>query len=237
MTVSVEGNRLTTHEGGVPARVFVADMGENGFLNRTDDPAFVSSALAPGETLGVVALGPLRFWDVTENTWIYPFNSDEMIDIVDEDELLATVTGVSGRVDGGAFASADGGGALSARLEFGIRRPCGCLVQFGVFALRLQLTSNVHEASAPFVVLFRYFIDDDTVLDATAGAAALLDVPVCGGDLDLDGQVGLSDLTQLLAHFGLIGAMPLEGDLDGDADVDLSDLTAFLASFGTICTP
>ena len=53
------------------------------------------------------------------------------------------------------------------------------------------------------------------------------------GDLDGDGQVDLSDLAQLLAHYGTTsGALPEEGDLDGDGDVDLSDLAALLANYG-----
>lgn len=59
----------------------------------------------------------------------------------------------------------------------------------------------------------------------------------CPGDLNHDHQVGLSDLTILLAHFGVSGtAGGDDGDLDGDHDVDLSDLTAFLARFGSTCS-
>jgi hypothetical protein len=53
------------------------------------------------------------------------------------------------------------------------------------------------------------------------------------GDLNGDGQVDLSDLGQLLAHYGTpSGALPEDGDLDGDGDVDLSDLGALLANYG-----
>ena len=53
------------------------------------------------------------------------------------------------------------------------------------------------------------------------------------GDLDHDGDVDLSDLGQLLAHYGMTsGATWEEGDLDGDGDVDLSDLGALLSNYG-----
>ena len=56
----------------------------------------------------------------------------------------------------------------------------------------------------------------------------------CDGDLNGDGQIGLSDLAQLLAHYGTAGgATYQDGDLDGDGDVDLSDLAALLAVYGT----
>lgn len=58
----------------------------------------------------------------------------------------------------------------------------------------------------------------------------------CQGDLDLDGQVGLSDLTILLGSFGAeAGAAAVGGDSDCDGDVDLSDLSVFLSRFGVAC--
>ena len=58
----------------------------------------------------------------------------------------------------------------------------------------------------------------------------------CPGDLDGDGQVGLSDLSVQLASFGTpSGADPSDGDLDGDGDVDLEDLSLMLSFFGDTC--
>jgi hypothetical protein len=58
----------------------------------------------------------------------------------------------------------------------------------------------------------------------------------CFGDLDGDGQVGLSDLATLLSNYGTTSGMTYEdGDLDGDEDVDLADLAALLAVYGTTC--
>jgi hypothetical protein len=56
------------------------------------------------------------------------------------------------------------------------------------------------------------------------------------GDLDSDGDVDLSDLAILLAHYGMTsGAQYEDGDLDCDGDVDLGDLSALLAMYGTMC--
>jgi glycerophosphoryl diester phosphodiesterase len=56
------------------------------------------------------------------------------------------------------------------------------------------------------------------------------------GDLDIDGDVDLSDLAQLLASYGTTsGASCHDGDIDGDGDVDLADLGALLAVYGTTC--
>lgn len=58
----------------------------------------------------------------------------------------------------------------------------------------------------------------------------------CPGDLDGDGDVDITDLATLLAHFGAsAGATPGDGDLDGDEDVDLSDLSGLLSTFGVTC--
>jgi hypothetical protein len=58
----------------------------------------------------------------------------------------------------------------------------------------------------------------------------------CLGDLDADNDIDLSDLAQLLGHYGTTGgAMYEDGDLDADGDVDLSDLAALLGVYGTTC--
>ena len=59
----------------------------------------------------------------------------------------------------------------------------------------------------------------------------------CSGDLDADRDVDLSDLAQLLAHYGTTsGAHRSDGDLNGDGDVDISDLAELLAHYGTHCS-
>jgi hypothetical protein len=67
----------------------------------------------------------------------------------------------------------------------------------------------------------------------------------CMADIDgsYDCIVGLEDLAQLLAHYGLTtGATPLMGDVDpyeprfpGDGDVDLADLAELLSQYGDNC--
>lgn len=65
---------------------------------------------------------------------------------------------------------------------------------------------------------------------------ARLGVVLCLGDLNYDGEVGLSDLAQLLAHYGTTtGATPIDGDMDCDGDVELDDLAALLAVYNTTC--
>jgi len=61
--------------------------------------------------------------------------------------------------------------------------------------------------------------------------------PDCPGDLDGDGEVGLSDLAELLAHYGDETTSYYEGELTGDGVINLSDLAALLSVYGDTCTP
>lgn len=53
------------------------------------------------------------------------------------------------------------------------------------------------------------------------------------GDLNHDGRVTLSDLAELLAHYGMVGGVSYEdGDINHDGQVSLSDLAILLAHYG-----
>ncbi|MBI5864882.1 MAG: hypothetical protein HZB38_10310 [Planctomycetes bacterium] len=69
-------------------------------------------------------------------------------------------------------------------------------------------------------------------MDGTLGA------PPCVGDVNGDGEVGLADLTLLLAAFGSSTGDPNYStavDFDSNGAIELSDLTTLLAHFGTTC--
>ncbi|MFN0137526.1 MAG: hypothetical protein ACKVS9_15585 [Phycisphaerae bacterium] len=60
--------------------------------------------------------------------------------------------------------------------------------------------------------------------------------PCCPADVSGDGNIDLTDLSTLLANFGLAsGATHEMGDIDLDGDVDLTDLSTLLSLFGTAC--
>jgi len=74
----------------------------------------------------------------------------------------------------------------------------------------------------------------EATTDLTAGSISF--IVTLPGDLDFDGDVDLSDLAQLLGHYGMpSGASYEDGDIDGDGDVDLSDLAALLGNYGESC--
>lgn len=53
------------------------------------------------------------------------------------------------------------------------------------------------------------------------------------GDVDVNGEVNLTDLTIVGSNYGaLAGAIWGEGDFDGDTDIDLTDLTILGSSYG-----
>ena len=58
----------------------------------------------------------------------------------------------------------------------------------------------------------------------------------CLGDLDRDGQVGLSDLAILLSNYSVSSGMLYElGDMIGDGAIDLADLAALIGAYGQPC--
>ncbi len=65
------------------------------------------------------------------------------------------------------------------------------------------------------------------MVDAYEAVRAALDMIVCVGDVDGDGDTDQADLGQLLASYGVDGG----GDLDGDGDTDQADLGVLLADY------
>jgi len=77
-------------------------------------------------------------------------------------------------------------------------------------------------------------IADGTSLDSNGNGVP--DECDCPGDLDGNWAIDLSDLAQLLSHYGTVsGASYADGDIDFDGDVDLADLAALLSVYGTTC--
>ena len=70
-------------------------------------------------------------------------------------------------------------------------------------------------------------------LETALGAGATLSTELLA-DLDYDGDVDISDLSQLLGNYHS-GTTYAQGDLDGDGDVDLADLSTLLAAYGSHC--
>lgn len=94
-------------------------------------------------------------------------------------------------------------------------------------------------ACGMFQATYRVYVGDATSGDPlagyTPGQITLRWYATPTGDLNGDFAVDLSDLSTLLAHFGLDGASPADGDLDADGVVGLSDLSILLSAFGTGC--
>ncbi|GMU83322.1 MAG: hypothetical protein AMXMBFR47_31920 [Planctomycetota bacterium] len=87
----------------------------------------------------------------------------------------------------------------------------------------------------------RRFADRAATPDTGEGTAPIVDMGAfefvlpCPADLDGSGDIGITDLSILLSHFGDTQATAADGDLDGDADVDITDLSLILAAFGAAC--
>ncbi|MFN0135754.1 MAG: hypothetical protein ACKVS9_06505 [Phycisphaerae bacterium] len=78
--------------------------------------------------------------------------------------------------------------------------------------------------------------DQIQIVDLQINMGSVRLIIPCPGDVDGDNDVDLSDLSRLLANFGVAeGAERENGDLDGDGDVDLTDLSRLLSVFGSSC--
>ena len=62
---------------------------------------------------------------------------------------------------------------------------------------------------------------------------AVVGAPKLSGDINLDGQVDINDLTIVLSNYGRAGKTWTQGSIDGDptGTVDINDLTIVLTSY------
>jgi hypothetical protein len=70
-------------------------------------------------------------------------------------------------------------------------------------------------------------IANGTLPDPGAGIPTPCSGPACPADLDGNGAVEASDLSQLLGAWGAVG-----GDVDGNGTTDAADLSLLLSAWG-----
>lgn len=102
----------------------------------------------------------------------------------------------------------------------------------------VSCTGNTSTVDVPVVAGDNYTIRVGGTNGATGSGNLTLQFlpPPCVGDLNGDLQVNLTDLSILLAHFGVgSGATLADGDLNGDGAVNLTDLSILLSRFGSGC--
>ncbi len=237
----VQGGRLATVDDTTfeSARVYEGELGELGIPGFTDDPGYASESLAPDSLVGYDVADDLLFWD--GSAFVAP-PEDERMEIRLGSTVLTTVNGTSGFQSGAWFAQAGGGGDLHTHLSFYAKHPTFNPgnpfvnpISDGAYVLLLQQTSDVHDASETYAILFNQNLPTQDFEQAVAAAQDLF-APGCPGDLDGDGAVGLSDLSALLTNFGVMsGATFEDGDLNGDGAVSLADLSELLTYFGVTC--
>lgn len=241
--LAINAGRIATYNDTTlaPARVFAAELGEFGIPGYGVEPGYSSDQLNPAERIGFNARGPLLYWNGAAFT-SPPAN--ERLEVLFLGDTVVTIDGSSPDQPGPIFATADSNGAFHAHLAYWLKSsdfdpnsPFENAVTPGVYAITLELTSNVHLGSATYMLVFNADGDEQDHDAAIHAAEAMLDgPPPCEGDLDADQDIDLTDLATLLSNFGMPdSAQRAQGDLDADGDVDLTDLAILLSRFGTIC--
>ena len=126
----------------------------------------------------------------------------------------------------------DDGGASWVTLE--IVGPAGPEVDGGWYQKQF-LVSDFVDLTAQFRIRFiASDTDPQSVVEAGVDGVQLLSID-CGvlGDIDGDGEVGVSDLLILLGEWGpCADCNDCPADLDGDCVVGLSDFLILLANWG-----
>lgn len=102
------------------------------------------------------------------------------------------------------------------------------------FVGTVSVVSNQIRLSVPIDITFDLIQDGDDLGDARVhGTILAKGTPLKPGDSDGDGDVDLSDLSNLAASYGLTtNAQWGQGNFDTDNDVDLNDLATLAANYG-----
>jgi len=187
-----------------------------------------------GNTLFVVSHKYTGYLDLTYR----------IIDLVGGTEIASTTTSGTGTLqDSVQRAQVSADGEIFAVASWGTQDNAHPEVQ--VFDRTATLIGSIDMPGSPFDLDLsadgRYVVTGGKAVHANdmgrgADVYTYEVYEFCFGDLDGDGDVDLSDLAELLGHYGTASGATYEmGDLDGDGDVDLSDLAALLGVYGTTC--
>lgn len=196
------------------------------------NPVFSQQA-GPGDTAYNIASGLLEIHPPLTDPvgWVYVTYT-----LTDTDGDGATLTGLG--PNGGAFLAQYNGWAGD---PFG--GPQGTTFAECIFSMEAGPYETLTETCAVPPTAIEDPVEDMSWLAsfelsandivAVSGTYAIVG---CFGDLDDDGEIGLSDLAGLLANYGETSGVGYHsGDLNGDGDVDLADLAELLEHYGDAC--
>ena len=210
-SVCDRGNPGSDADGS--GRCYVTDNSSAGACNSDVDDGF-TRLMSPSIDLSGAPGATVSYWRWYSNTVGNAPMADTFL--------------VHARADGGAWVLIEQVG------------PTGAEVNGGWFFHEVNLGDFIPLTADVQIRFSASDLNDGSVVEAGVDGfrVAVHECPpaTCPGDLDGDGDIGLSDLSILLSNFGTaFGATAEDGDLDGDGDVDLTDLSTLLAVFGTSC--
>jgi hypothetical protein len=212
-------------------RVYPGFLGE--FANGTNDPGFNASTgtFAQGTLIGFDIMDAARKWDGVDFDAI---PAERLaVSLGNQSRLTPLLAGEM--VAGFNFTQASSSGTLHQHINYFVTAPAST----GIYLLTVRVRASAGASpSEPIYIVFnqgnRPASEHQAAIDYVNNV--ILAPAFCSGDASGDGVVNFTDITTVLANFGVQNPPAGSGDADNSGVVNFTDITTVLSNFGVQCS-